>query len=528
MLYTEKDYANSSGIVEFSHNLMTMFPDPNEFGFQTWVDYGFVAFQKFWFNWNNNRFYCDCNMYGIAKSIIPLLRRYIVSLDDSGVRCFRPKRLSYMNIDKNFEEKNLVDFICKYTSCPSRCSCYYQPYMNRIVIDCSKAGMEDVKDIDIENFTEWKIQYKLNEHSFLQTSIHAIFSENAFKTIPNKAFLRRTSFLDMSANDLRFVSASTLKRMQKSAIINISNNPGLKTIPRSILRFERRNVNMSGLVLSCACDDPNKMHIWLPGWLTAENGNSLGRNPFCLVDGQLVDAKYVTCHYLGCNNINTAFIALSCVFAFCVGVLGILWIFRHEISVLYRRFQQKDFPLSKFNFDLYIAFDDSDEQLMEWTVRTFCSHLESRGYKIFLPPRDMGVGELKEEVIRENIRCSRCCIFFLNKIFVKGLDQWMMIEWSTAWWYYMKDRDRNLLCVNYDQIRLRDVHNSVLKAFIVSGHCIDFCRNNKFLASSMEIIGSPIESSKAMLNIKPTFSGLRYNPSMVKVVNGIEWFENLN
>ena len=519
--YTEKDYNNSGGIVEFSFNLMTMFPDPDEFGFQNWVDYGFLAFNKFWFYLKNNRFYCDCNMHGIAKSIIPLLRTYIVKLDGNGVRCYRPERLSYLNVDTNFEEKILTDFICKYTSCPSGCSCYYQPHMNRTVIDCSKAGMEDVKDIDIENLTEWKIQYKLNEQSFLQTNIHALFKENAFRTIPNKTFLSRTSFLDISANDVQLLSTSTLRQMPRSAIINISNNIKLKTIPKSIRRFERKNVNMSGLVLLCACDDPNEMHMWLPDWLT-KTDHSISSNPFCSVDGRLVDAKYVTHYYLGCNNITTIYIALSCVLAFFVGILGILWFFRREISILYRRCLQKDFSLCNYDFDLYIAFDDSDEQLLGWTVRTFCPHLESRGYKIFLPPRDMSVGDTKEEIIRENICRSRCCIFFLNKAFVERFDQWMMIEWSTAWRYYMEDRHRNVICINYDQLRRRDVHISVLKAFMICGHYIDFCRNNKFLASCTEIIGPPMERTKAMRNIKPKFSGMRKKCSVVKVVDGIE------
>ena len=300
--YTEKDYANSSGIVEFSHNSMTNFPDPNEFGYQNRVDYGFLAFRKFWFAIKSNRFYCDCNMYGIAKSIIPLLRSFIVRSDNvGGVRCYRPRTLSHLNIGTNFEEKSLTDFICSYTSCPSKCSCYYQPYMNRTVIDCSTAGKDDVLDINTENMTEWKTQYKINEKSFLQTYIHAIFKDNAFTRIPNKTFLSRTSFLDISANDLQFVQASTIRQMPRSAILNISNNPKLKTIPKSISRFERRNVNMSGLVLSCACDDPNEMHMWLPGWLTTENGLSPSSNPWCLVDGQLVDAKFVTYDFLGCH-----------------------------------------------------------------------------------------------------------------------------------------------------------------------------------------------------------------------------------
>ena len=91
----------------------------------------------------------------------------------------------------------------------------------------------------------------------------------------------------------------------------------------------------------------------------------------------------------------------------------------------------------------------------------------------------------------------------------------------------MEDNYRNMICVNYDQIRRSDINFSMLKAFIACGHHIDFCRNNKLLASCTEIIGSPMMRIKGMRNNKPTFSGLQKKRSVVKVINGIELIDNL-
>ena len=268
---------------------------------------------------------------------------------------------------------------------------------------------------------------------------------------------------------------------------------------------------MTGVVLSCTCDDENEMYKWLPDWLMTNTHSDFGTNPMCLVDGGPVDAKFVTPEYLGCQymDIISMLIGFVCIYTFIIVFLGLLRVFRNEILVLYRTLVQKEHACLNYEFDLYIAFDDTDCRLFEWMVKTFCPQLESRCYNFFFPPRDIIPGYVKEQTIRENIEHSRCAIFFLTKTFAVGSDQWMSVEWSTAWQYYKEDRNRKLICVNYDQLRRRDIRNGSVKAVLTCGPSIDFCRNSNFIESCIAMIGPPISRSNAMRNIKPKFAGFR-------------------
>ena len=514
----------TTGIWYFANNSLSRVPDPYTLGLPTMTYYGFM--RNIWFRFNENQIHCDCNMYQFLKELMPLLKARIAFKSDwQLLRCVSPTHLSYIEINHSFKEEYLYSLICNYTSCPSRCSCYYQPHLNRTVIDCSKAGLADRLDIVFNN-SKWNIYNKNDIRRFLETNVHLFLPNNAFRRIPNNNVLTRTSVLDLSANDLRYIQGHILRKMPREAVININYNTELKTIPIDIRRFKAENVNMSGLVLSCTCDDKNEMYKWLPDWLLTNTNSALRSNHMCLVDGRLVDAIFVTSDYLGCRNLNiiSMIIAFACVYIIIIVFLSILHIFRNEIFVLYRRFLQKDHVCHKYDFDLYIAFDDSDYRLFEWMVKTFCARLESCRYNIFFPPRDMSPGDAKENIIRESIGRSRCAIFFLTKTFAEGSDQWMSVEWSTAWQYYKEDRKRKVVCVNYDQLRRRDIKNDVVKAFVSCGACIDFCRNHRsnFIASCFAMIGSPMARSKAMGNVKPKFAGLRKSSNVVKVENGIE------
>ena len=506
-----KEYINSSGILVLSNNSITQFSDPSMFGLSAWTDYGVLGFNSFKILFRDNNIFCDCNLYPLLKSLIPLLKRYTAGLNNDGFRCSNPAHMTHFNIETNFDENNLQDFICNYTTCPSPCVCYYQPYMNRIVINCSSAKLTDIKNIDIDNATYWKIQYKKTQEDFRRTYVHVLLSNNDFERIPDNQFLSRISFLDLSANRMKKIRNSVLRQIPNIARINFNNNPELKTIPREICRFKRSNVNISDLTLSCKCDDPNEMHTWLPAWLTVDINISLSKNPSCLIDGQLIDAKYVTSEYLGCDSIVSSIIIYVCVLAFMIGSLSFILYFRHELFIIYRRCVQNESVSCNYDFDLYIAFDDADEQLFAWIVRVFCPQLEYRGYSIFFPPRDMDIGDMKEEMIRENISRSRCCVFFLSKAFADESNQWILIEWLTAWQYYKEDRNRKIVCINYDQLRKKDIKINGLKAAMTCGLSIDFCRNPSFITSCIAFLGSPLlRVDIALRNRKPVFMGL-YN-----------------
>ena len=83
-------------------------------------------------------------------------------------------------------------------------------------------------------------------------------------------------------------------------------------------------------------------------------------------------------------------------------------------------------------------------------------------------------------------------MFFLTKKFGEGSDLWMSLEWSTAWRYYTEDRNRKVICVNYDQLRRKDGRNGIVKALLVCGPCIDFCRSSNFIESCIEMVGPPM------------------------------------
>ena len=317
---------STSGIWYFTINSLSRFPDPAKLGLPSILYFAFL--KNIWLRLGENPIYCDCSMYPLLKGLIHGLKSRLVKLDAEFLGCVLPSHLSYLRINRNFKEEYLYNFICNYTSCPSRCVCYYQPYLNRTVIDCSKAGLADRLDISL-NTSNWRIPYQNDLRKSLETNIEVVLSNNACRRIPNTNFLSRTSYLDLSANDMRYIQETILRKMPREAVLNISHNTKLKSIPIDIRRFKVENVNMSGLVLACTCDDKNEMYKWLPDWLLANTKSGFESNPMCSVDGRLVDAKLVTPEYLGCRYMSN----ISMLYCFCLYLHIYNGIFRHASRI---------------------------------------------------------------------------------------------------------------------------------------------------------------------------------------------------
>ncbi|KAK3083000.1 hypothetical protein FSP39_011273 [Pinctada imbricata] len=134
--------------------------------------------------------------------------------------------------------------------------------------------------------------------------------------------------------------------------------------------------------------------------------------------------------------------------------------------------RQREHCYKQYEYDIYISMDDGNELLLRWMLHRFCPALKKHGYKVYFPPRDMSVGCFREESIRKTIERSRCVIGFITLSFAREIDEWMALEWRIAWQKYISVYDRKLICINYDQLRYRDIEWPILQKFLRWGTCI--------------------------------------------------------
>ncbi|KAK3107835.1 hypothetical protein FSP39_023216 [Pinctada imbricata] len=260
-------------------------------------------------------------------------------------------------------------------------------------------------------------------------------------------------------------------------------------------------------MLDCTCDDVNKMYKWLPDFIRS-SGSTFNRTVHCNINGKTIDARIVTSKYLGCedNFILDNIVILIALFLLLLSVvlLTLIFLFRFELFIVYRKIKQKEVVAETYLHDIYISMENENEILLRWVLHQFCPSLENRGYKVFLPPRDMGVGCFREEVTRQIIKCSRCVVVFLTASFANGDDDWMALEWRVAWQQYKMNDSKKLIIVNYDQMRYGDVDDYVLGKYLWWGTCLDFCTRRKFLQSIITEIGKPCTTSKRFDKIQKT------------------------
>ena len=218
-----------------------------------------------------------------------------------------------------------------------------------------------------------------------------------------------------------------------------------------------------------------------------------------------------------------------------VGVSSCLYLFRYEIYLLQRkylgRYKQQQTGTSFQKYDAFLSFDDDNTELRVWIINVLVKNLEVAGYRIFLPCRDLPLGEIKEENILKNILNSKNYIVFLCDCYKCIGTPWLELEWKYIWHTFKNYCQRNIIIINYDQVGSEKNVEPRLRAFLRLRYDIDFSnRKRDLLKNVKEQLGPPLKTNIFNKNRKTVFSSKSkkmssYPPDNTIQPNDIKYYD---
>ena len=369
---TFKENGERGGFIDFRNNSMSTAPDPEIFGVKSKFDYGLLSFGRFVIQLKNNKLFCDCNLYPLWSNALETLKHYG---DDGGkpyeVCCDRPAHMTSIcttSVSKTTSRSLLDKFICNSTQheCIAGCHCFYRPTTDTFIINCLSAKLGGINNIDFESFKN-RLQTDLRT-KFLNAEVHAYFSNSSIRKFPVGNYFSKTKLLDLSINDLSQIRSTELQQLRRDVVINITGNPGIKTMPKGIKNFNSFNVKVDGLILKCTCE--NEMHKWLPSWMQQGGEENRGKI-FCDIGERIVDVMDMSTDSIDCNDELSAYFTaiLSSVSLVLLILSSTAAAFRNEIYIIYRRCKRVETVPRSFRYDVYLVVDEENADLMSWVLR---------------------------------------------------------------------------------------------------------------------------------------------------------------
>ncbi|CAC5367121.1 unnamed protein product [Mytilus coruscus] len=462
------------GMVIFSNNNFSHFPNFSEIGFKNFfllgklLDYGF--------DFRENNWICDCRIYFFAfKASLVLDKQH---RDYFELSCHYPPEFKNILLIDFIKSQTLDRLICNLTiadRCPPKCRCFYQPGRSRTVVDCLGTGRRKLPSV-LPLKTDLEVDFSSNEISSLLNdtgSGNIIYSYSKY-----------ISKLDLSNNTIKIIPNDLVFKLRNMNLINISKNKITK-IPRTLQTLNPCQIYFGEVVIHCKCKD-----IWLQNWLPSFHSKCFNNTRvYCKYNNEKVHILNMSKHGFGCRLYNEDILWLNislAVTAFIVTVSSVLiYIFRFEIFITVRKilkyFKKIVVSSNLYAYDVYISCNEDDATLRHWLTSSFVPHLEDENIRVFLPFRDCELGSPREEEIIDVMSKSLNFVIFLCENYDGSADLWVQKEWKYAWFNYRYDINREIIVINYDTLECKYIAKKYLGAFLKIHDFIDFSKKDKHI-----------------------------------------------
>lgn len=512
-------------MIDLRNNKMSLIPRPFAFGLRSYTEYGQIAFNRYSMRLHGNEIFCDCQIGKLlqATAYNTTVLAHIFNIDGTGngFYCKYPKNLEGFSIEEDIIKKDRLDLlVCQLNSseCPRSCQCFFQPYFNRSVVNCTSAwdGLE-LPDFDLD-------MLMMNTNDGEPTHLELYFHGNKIEKLTNKPFLMNATKLDFSSNNLQYVSPLAILRLPRNSKLFLSNNVLLKNIPKTFENLNPWNINFTNISIDCDCS----MFRWVSSWLKVHRINTTSYSLKCLVNGNRYSIADMGNYMYDCETEETyTLVIITSVLSFLV--IFIFYLYRKYSMNAYvfylRKRRVKDVKDSSFLSDVYISMLGNNDYLQNYIIRHFLPMLEEHGYNVYYPLRDSLVGYPKEELMLRNLQDSRNYVFFITSITDTFSESFEFLEWTRAWDKYREDFQRNIILINFDLVRASEVKDSRLRAYIVMGNYVDICDRNIY-KKVLNFIGAPLVKLPKNCKIasKPKFNLRNLKPyhNFKSSVHGIE------
>ncbi|CAC5367138.1 unnamed protein product [Mytilus coruscus] len=288
--------------------------------------------------------------------------------------------------------------------------------------------------------------------------------------------------IDLSYNKIEILPDELFYKLRNVTKINFSGNK-MKNIPRALQTINPCQIYLSYIVLECKCKD-----TWLQNWLPTSHSKCYHNTRiYCDYKNKLVNILRMTNADLGCKFYSEYILWLTISLAVIVLVIAfsstIVYYFRFEIFIMTRKlikyFKTTEVPLELYINDVYISCCEDDATLRRWLTSALVPSIGDENLRVFLPFRDSEFGRPRKEEIIETMSKSCNFVIILREDYEGFSEMWIEKERKYAWFNYKSDLNREIVIINYDMLKYKDIAKKFLGAFLKLHTFIDFSNHTK-------------------------------------------------
>ncbi|XP_060573735.1 uncharacterized protein LOC132731562 [Ruditapes philippinarum] len=480
------DQTYGPGFVNLKYNKISTFPD-----FKSILSLDSIAqlgtLLSFGFDLRGIPLVCDCNLHSfmtLAEDVIKILW-----LEYFDVKCTAPPELAGMNAI-NVTLDSLTCPVSADSGCQTpECTCVDKPDENTLVVDCSNSDLTEIPDIPFSKNSQY---------------ISLNVSGNNIKDLKNNSVLQKLSVLDISGNDLGKINIYEARMLENASYVDISDNPRLQNLPQA---FQYHNVclrNMEHLQITCNCEA-----LWIEQWLNLSKKCINSKQLFkCVMpDNTIKPALNFAENDLVCYGTWTNYILETIILGILLALLiiagTVVFIFRYEILILYLRARHKrrNVIVPSFKYDVFLSYNDGDEDVSKWVEKILEKNLIKTGYKVFRPNKDIDFGSERDSLIISVLATAKNFLVIMTDNYLQeanDMRSWTENEWKYGWNNFKTDRLKNIVLVNFDHLSSFDVIHSQIKAFLRVGCTVNFKNTDrKIMEEIYTKLGEPWKIPKS-------------------------------
>ncbi|XP_052716920.1 uncharacterized protein LOC128189375 [Crassostrea angulata] len=500
--------------IDYSDNKMTDFTnevsfqiDPNKiYGdggyvdladneFQTWLNFTDLGFYdlnligkvlKYSFDFRGANWICDCKMQPFLEKVKPFLPT--LWRDFFNITCKEPPELSGVSIADMAMKNKLDNFICNISvssGCPLGCHCYEQPSERRTVVNCTGVGLTTMPS-------------KLPAFS----NIELLMKNNLIQELGDLEYLTQLKKIEINNNPLQRISSGLANRIKYNVDISL-NCTNLEKIPNTFKQLDQHQVKLGICNITCDCSSK-----WVKEWISAKSDNFNHNELYCKASGGNIPIISFNFDALDCAVdqflIYVAIGLASFLILLSVGTL-VLYHYRYELVLILKNPTIGRENAVSLHYDIYIVVNENNNEALLWAKTVLTHKLKRLGYNTYFPCSDNILGDFKEELIVQMLSKSRDVIVLLTSEFKSGEEDlntlYANLEWRHAWNNFKTNsNERNLIVINFDQLRAGDFDVSPLKAFLRLKMTLDFAdKSHRLMEDLLARIGPPSRVNKRPL-----------------------------
>ena len=387
-------------------------------------------------------FYCDCSLVPLLKELgVPAVLKFWPAMLD-GVTCSSPDTLKGLVLDQYFTNETLDRLTCNIIEyCPWRCTCIDLQNQEKVLVNCTGAGLTSLPDYMPTGF--WN-----------NRDLEVLLDGNRINRVEKREWLERTQIISLARNPFDKIATAEINRLPDDAEIDLSELV-LKSLPRSIQKKDLNKISFTGTSVVCDCTN-----TWIGDWIRSYRANEKLR---CNVNGYFIFAEHVSSSILNCTDEEhiSPFVLLGTLISGLVVVILaslLLHYFRFEIMIIKRRFTRNKKPeTDPFLYKAFISFDTNDDWVFNWVIRdkehkhfheTISERLTKERYTYFIRYTDILPGGNVEEATSQKAGQCETFVIIYSENYLQN--EMCRLEFDIIWKQYRAHQNKNIILIEFD------------------------------------------------------------------------------